>query len=119
MERKVFDKCSREAVKAGASVQANTFHFRLLKDPRQLYWRKRQLWARIRRKSPRCFVREGAETAIRNQARRLQQSQLSGQLHPVRMTNVIWLVQVHYLSGVLLPGLRVGFSQRRHRAIVA
>jgi digeranylgeranylglycerophospholipid reductase len=125
LERKVFDKwLAEEAIKAGASVQANTFISSLIKDDRGFYTgvKGEFMGNEFEEKARIVVCAAGAETAIRNQALGVfSKINLIDSCIQYEMTNVDMVPDlIHiYLSGVLAPrGYVWVFPKGEHRANV-
>jgi digeranylgeranylglycerophospholipid reductase len=125
LERKVFDKwLAEEAVKAGASVQANTFVSGLIKDDRGYFTgvKGEFMGNEFEEKARVVVCATGAESPIRNQALGVYSKvDLVDSCIQYEMTNVDMIPDlIHiYLSGVLAPrGYVWVFPKGEHRANV-
>ncbi len=125
LERKVFDKwLAEEAVKAGATIQANTFVSSLLKDDRGFYSGvKGEFMGNTFEEKARIVIcATGAESPIRNQALGVfSKINLVDSCIQYEMTNVDMVSDmIHiYLSSVLAPrGYVWVFPKGEHRANV-
>jgi digeranylgeranylglycerophospholipid reductase len=125
LERKVFDKwLAEEAVKAGASVQANTFVSGFLKNDQGYYTgvKGEFLGNEFEEKARVVVCATGAESPLRNQTLGVfSKLNLVDSCIQYEMTNVdIVSDMIHiYLSGVLAPrGYVWVFPKGEHRANV-
>ena len=125
LERKVFDKwLAEEAIKAGASVQANTFVSSLLKNDNGCYTgvRGEFMSNEFEEKARIVVCATGAESPLRNQALGVfSKISLVDSCIQYEMTNVDMVPDmIHiYLSGVLAPrGYVWVFPKGEHRANV-
>jgi digeranylgeranylglycerophospholipid reductase len=125
LERKVFDKwLAEEAVKAGASVQANTFVSGFLKNDQGYYTgvKGEFLGNEFEEKARVVVCATGAESPLRNQTLGVfSKLNLVDSCIQYEMTNVdILSDMIHiYLSGVLAPrGYVWVFPKGEHRANV-
>ncbi len=125
LERKVFDKwLAEEAIKAGASVQANTFISGLLKNDKGYYSgvKGEFMGNDFEEKAKIIVCATGAESPIRNQALGVfSKITLVDSCIQYEMTNVDMVPDlIHiYLSGVLAPrGYVWVFPKGEHRANV-
>ncbi|MCW4017898.1 MAG: NAD(P)/FAD-dependent oxidoreductase [Candidatus Bathyarchaeota archaeon] len=125
LERKVFDKwLAEEAVKAGASVQANTFVSSLIKDDRGYFAgvKGEFMGNEFDEKARVVVCATGAESPIRNQALGVfSKVDLVDSCIQYEMTNVDMISDfIHiYLSSVLAPrGYVWVFPKGEHRANV-
>ncbi len=125
LERKVFDKwLAEEAIKAGASVQANTFVSSLLKDDKGYYTgvKAEFMGNEFVEKSRVVVCATGAESPLRNQVLGVfSQVNLVDSCIQYEMTNVDMVSDlIHiYLSNVLAPrGYVWVFPKGEHRANV-
>ena len=125
LERKVFDKwLAEEAIKAGASVQANTFVSGLLKDSKGCYCgvKAEFMGNEFEEKARVVVCATGAESPLRNQALGVYSKvNLVDSCIQYEMTNVDMVSDlIHiYLSNVLAPrGYVWVFPKGEHRANV-
>jgi len=125
LERKVFDKwMAEEAIKAGASVQANTFVSSLLKNDKDCYTgvKGEFMGNEFEEKARIVVCATGAESPLRNQALGVfSKITLIDSCIQYEMTNVDMVPDmIHiYLSGVLAPrGYVWVFPKGEHRANV-
>jgi digeranylgeranylglycerophospholipid reductase len=125
LERKVFDKwLAEEAIKAGASVQANTFVSGLLKDSKGCYSgvKAEFMGNEFEEKARVVICATGAESPLRNQALGVYSKvNLVDSCIQYEMTNVDMVSDlIHiYLSNVLAPrGYVWVFPKGEHRANV-
>ena len=125
LERKVFDKwMAEEAIKAGASVQANTFISSLLKNDKDYYTgvKGEFMGNEFEEKARIVVCATGAESPLRNQALGVfSKITLIDSCIQYEMTNVDMVSDmIHiYLSGVLAPrGYVWVFPKGEHRANV-
>jgi len=125
LERKVFDKwLAEEAVKAGASIQANTFVSGLLKNDQGCYVgvKGEFMGNEFEEKSRVVVCATGAESPLRNQALGVfSKVNLVDSCIQYEMTNVdVVSDMIHiYLSSVLAPrGYVWVFPKGEHRANV-
>ena len=125
LERKVFDKwMAEEAIKAGASVQANTFISSLLKNDKDYYTgvKGEFMGNEFEEKARIVVCATGAESPLRNQALGVfSKITLIDSCIQYEMTNVVMVSDmIHiYLSGVLAPrGYVWVFPKGEHRANV-
>ncbi len=125
LERKVFDKwLAEEAVKAGASVQANTYVSDFLKDTKGFFTgvKGEFLGNEFEEKAKVVVCATGAESPLRNQALGVfSKVNLIDSCIQYEMTNVDMVPDlIHiYLSGVLAPrGYVWVFPKGEHRANV-
>ena len=125
LERKVFDKwLAEEAVKAGASVQANTFISGFVKDTNGYFTgvKGEFLGNQFEEKAKVVICATGAESPLRNQALGVfSKVNLVDSCIQYEMTNVDMVPDlIHiYLSGVLAPrGYVWVFPKGEHRANV-
>jgi digeranylgeranylglycerophospholipid reductase len=125
LERKVFDKwLAEEAIKAGASVQSNTFISGLLKDDRGFYTgiKGEFMGNEFEEKARIVVCATGAESPLRNQVLGVfSKINLVDTCVQYEMTNVDMVPDlIHiYLSGILAPrGYVWIFPKGEHRANV-
>ena len=125
LERKVFDKwMAEEAIKAGASVQANTFISSLLKNDKDYYTgvKGEFMGNEFEEKARIVVCATGAESPLRNQALGVfSKITLIDSCIQYEMTNVDMVSDmIHiYLSGILAPrGYVWVFPKGEHRANV-
>ena len=125
LERKVFDKwMAEEAIKAGASVQANTFISSLLKNDKDYYTgvKGEFMGNEFEEKARIVVCATGAESPLRNQALGVfSKITLIDSCIQYEMTNVDMVPDmIHiYLSGILAPrGYVWVFPKGEHRANV-
>ncbi len=125
LERKIFDKwLAEEAVKAGASIQANTFISDLVKDSKGYFVGVKGdfLGDRFEEKAKVIVCATGAESPIRNQALGVfSKTNLVDSCIQYEMTNIdVVSDMIHiYFSSVLAPrGYVWVFPKGEHRANV-
>jgi digeranylgeranylglycerophospholipid reductase len=125
LERKVFDKwMAEEAIKAGASVQANTFISSLLKNDKDYYTgvKGEFMGNEFEEKARIVVCATGAESPLRNQALGVfSKITLIDSCIQYEMINVDMVSDmIHiYLSGILAPrGYVWVFPKGEHRANV-